>query len=141
MKDRLQVSAMPAPLCLTLAAIACCAQCRVLVSRKADAHAVQQQLAFSRGDAHQHCLFGDSQGLALRRSRSMMSAKAAAGVYCVHQTQPRCGALTMQTTTSISRRAAATPTAATHGHHFSTKVAVQHRLQHVNDRISSGQRE
>ena len=44
----------------------------------------------------------------------------------------------MQTTTapvSASRRAAATPTAATHGHHFSTQVAVQHRLQHVNDRI------
>ena len=54
---------MPAPLCLTLAAIACCAQCRVLVSRKADAQAVQQQLAFSRGDAHRHCLSGDSQGL------------------------------------------------------------------------------
>ena len=45
----------------------------------------------------------------------------------------------MQTTTapvSTSRRAPTTPTAATHGHHFSTQVAVQHRLQHVNDRIT-----
>ena len=69
----------------------------------------------------------------------MMPDKAAAGVYYVHQIQTRCGALTMQTTTapvSASRRAAATPTAATHGHHFSTQVAVQHRLQHVNDRIT-----
>ena len=68
-----------------------------------------------------------------------MPDKAAAGVYYVHQIQTRCGALTMQTTTapvSASRRAAATPTAATHGHHFSTPVAVQHWLQHVNDRIT-----
>ena len=80
-----------------------------------------------------------AKAYALRRSHSMMSDKAAAGVYCVHQTQTRCGALTMQTTTapvSASRRAAATPTAATHEHHFSTKVAVQYWLQHVNDRIT-----
>ena len=111
----------------------------MLSVRKADAHAVQQQLAFSRGDAPRHCLVQTAKADALRRSHSMMSDKAAAGVYCVHQTQTRCGALTMQTTTapvSTSRRAAATPTAATHGHHFSTQVAVQHRLQHVNDRIT-----
>ena len=68
-----------------------------------------------------------------------MPDKAAAGVYYVHQIQTRCGALTMRTTTapvSTSRRAPTTPTAATHGHHFSTQVAVQHRLQHVNDRIT-----
>ena len=80
-----------------------------------------------------------AKAYALRRPHRMMSDKAAAAgafVDCVHQIQTRCGALAMQTTTApvpTSRRAAATPTAATHGHDFSTQVAVQYRLQLVND--------
>ena len=35
----------------------------VLSVANGDAQAVQQQLAFSRGDAHRNCLCGDSQGL------------------------------------------------------------------------------
>ena len=81
MKDRLQVRAIPAPFCLTLASMACCAQCRVLVFsvRKADAQACSNSSP-SGGMRTGTACSETAKAYALCCSHRMMSDKAAADV-------------------------------------------------------------